>query len=144
MAVTSTIYPHALKHLQLGAINLEEHDIRVALLKASYSPGAHEYWSNVSTHEVSGTGYQAGGKSLANKSVTVNTTTRVATFDADDVNWANSTITARYAVIYNNTPTQSSQKQLICLIDFGEDKVSANGNFTIEWDANGIFRLTTV
>lgn len=144
MTTTSTIYPHVLKHLQLGAINLEGHDIRVALLKASYSPGAHEYWSDVSTHEVSGAGYQAGGKSLANKSVTVNTTTGVATFDADDVNWADSTITARYAVIYNNTPEQSDQKQLICIIDFGEDKISTSGNFTIEWDANGIFRLTIV
>src|SRR5690606_42030455 len=98
MAVTSTIYPHALKHLQLGAINLEGHDIRVALLKASYSPGAHGYWSNVSTHEVSGAGYQAGGNSLANKSVSANTTTADATFDADYVIWFNSTSTASYAV----------------------------------------------
>jgi hypothetical protein len=30
---------------------------------------------------------------------------------------------------------------LICYIDFGSDKVSSAGNFTITWDAEGILNL---
>jgi len=126
-----------------GLVDLDgsgAHDIKVALLSSSYTFNAdHSYWSDVSSYEVSGTGYTAGGQSLNNKSVTKDNANDKAVFDADDVTWSNSTITARYAVLYDNTLIN---KDLIACFDFGEDKSSSNGDFTIQWSANGILDIS--
>ena len=67
---------------------------------------------------------------------------KVMTFDADDVAWANSTITARYAVIYDATPAADADKKLLAYVDFGADKSSSSGTFQITWNASGIFTVT--
>lgn len=111
-------------------------DIKVALLANTYTFNSdHNVFADVSTHEISGTGYTAGGVSLTNKTVTQNDTSDKGVFDADDVTWTNATITARYAVIYNNTLTN---KDLVGVVDFGGDVSVTNGNLTIQWNANGI------
>jgi hypothetical protein len=92
------------------------------------------------TNEVSGTGYTTGGTALTSKTLTYTAATNVIMFDAADVTWASSTITARYAVIYDDTP--ASNKPLLGYVDFGADQSSSNGNFTITWDVNGIFTIT--
>ena len=61
-------------------------------------------------------------------------------FDADDVAWTTSTLTARYAIIYKSTGT-SSTSPLIGYIDFSSDKSSVTGTFTIQWNAEGILNL---
>ena len=88
----------------------------------------------------SGNPIVAGGASLANKAVTQDNTNNKGVFDADDVTWSTSTITARGAVLYKSTGTASTSA-LICYIDFGSDKSSAGGNFTIQWNASGILTL---
>jgi hypothetical protein len=115
--------------------------IKVALLSSSYTPnqGTHAVYSDVSTYEVAGTGYTTGGATLANKTATLDTTNKVVVLDADDVTWANSTITARYAVVYDAT---AGNNNLIGYIDLVSDQASNNGNFVIQWDATGIVRLT--
>lgn len=111
-------------------------DIKVALLANTYNFNSdHNVFADVSSHEISGTGYTAGGVSLTNKTVTQNDTSDKGVFDADDVTWTNATITARYAVIYNNTLTN---KDLVGVVDFGGDVSVTNGNLTIQWNANGI------
>jgi len=62
--------------------------------------------------------------------------------DADDTTWSSSTITARYAVIYDASPATNATRPLIGYVDFGSDQSSSNGNFTITWDATGIVRIT--
>ena len=93
-------------------------------------------------NEVSGTGYTSGGYTLANKTNTYNSGTNVIVLDADDVTFASSTITARYAVVYDATPATNATRPLIGYVDFGSDQSSSNGNFTITWDATGIVRIT--
>jgi len=124
-----------------GSIDLDTDDIQVALVTSSYTPNidTHDNFDDI-TNEVSGTGYTAGGADLANEAVTVDTTDDEGVFDADDVTWSSSTITARGAVLYKNTGTPSTSK-LICYFDFGSDKVSSSGNFTIAWNAEGILNL---
>lgn len=56
--------------------------------------------------------------------------------DFDDVTWSSSTITARIAVLYYNTGTASTSP-VIAYNDFGEDKSSSSGNFTVGLDATG-------
>lgn len=91
------------------------------------------------TNEVSGTGYTAGGATLAGAAVTLSGTTAVVDFT--DPSWSNSTITARGALIYNSSKTNKA----VAVIDFGADKTSTSGPFTITFPtpdaANGLIRI---
>ena len=57
--------------------------------------------------------------------------------DADDAEWITATITARYAVIYKDTGTAGTSR-LLYLADFGSDKTSTLGSFTVQWPSQGI------
>jgi hypothetical protein len=78
------------------SIDLDTDTIKVLLVTSAYTPDqdAHTKRSDV-TNEVSGTGYTAGGATLANKSVSADTTDNEGVSDADDSTWGSSTITAR-------------------------------------------------
>jgi hypothetical protein len=125
-------------------IDWDSDTIKVALLTNAYTPNqdAHDYFDDVVANQVTGTGYTSGGNTLANKTNTYNSATNVIVLDADDVTWASSTITARYAVIYDATPATDATRPLIGYVDFGSDQSSSNGNFTITWDSTGIVRVT--
>lgn len=124
-----------------GSIDLDTDTIKVALVTSSYTPNqdTHDFFDDV-TNEVTGTGYTAGGASLASKVVSVDTTDNEGVFDAADVTWSTSTITARGAVIYKSTGTASTSA-LICYLDFGSDQSSSAGDFTISWNSEGIVNL---
>ena len=120
------------------ALDLDNDTIKIMLVTSSYTPdfGAHDFKDDV-TNEVSGTGYTAGGNTLG--SVTLTQTGGTITFDAADTSWSSSTITAaRGAVIYDDTVASDP---LIAYIDFGSDFSSANGTFTIAFNAGGIFTI---
>ena len=96
------------------------------------------------TNEVTGTNYTAGGNSLTNLGVvTSNNTasTGVGFTDFSDTTWTNATITARGALIYNTTPSANSNANTtltnaaVCALDFGSDKTSTAGDFTIIFPA---------
>jgi hypothetical protein len=132
------------KYQQLGdtgvtPINLKTDTIKVALLTSSYTPDIdnHNFLSDVNANEVSGTGYTAGGATLANPSITKDTTNDRAYLDADDTTWANSTLTARYAVLYKSTGTAATSV-LIGYIDFGANKSTVGDTFYIQWAAPGV------
>lgn len=128
--------------IQNGSIDMDTDTIKCALVTSTYSPNidTHVFWSDV-TNEVSGTGYTAGGATLASVTVTQDNTNDRGVVDAADVTWSTATITARAAVLYKSTGT-SSTSPLICYIDFGSDQSSSGGNFVIQWNASGIFALT--
>jgi hypothetical protein len=125
-------------------IDWDSDTIKVALLTNAYTPNqdGHDYFDDVVANQVTGTGYTSGGNTLANKTNTYNSATNVIVLDADDTTWASSTITARYAVIYDATPATDATRPLIGYVDFGSDQSSSNGNFTITWDSTGIVRVT--
>lgn len=124
-----------------GGIDLDTDTIKVALVTSTFAPNidTEEDFADV-TNEVSGTGYTAGGAALANKTVSIDDTDDEGVFDADDVTWSSSTITARGAVVYKDTGTPATSL-LICYLDFGSDKSSSSGNFTIQWGSEGILNL---
>ena len=103
------------------------------------SPDTHTYFSDL-TNEVSGTGYTAGGATLASKTLTQDNTNDRGVADAADTTWAASTITARYAAVYKSTGTPSTSA-VIGIIDFGADKSSSATDFVIQYHANGIVYL---
>lgn len=141
--MASKLYGNFLLKALNKEVDFDTDTIKVALLSSSYTPDqdAHDYFNDVSTYEVTGTGYTSGGNTLASKTATYDSATNVIVLDAADTTWSSSTITARYAVIYDATGT-SSTSALIGYVDFGSDQSSTNGNFTITWDSTGIVRIT--
>lgn len=142
--MASKLYGQFIQQSFNKEIDWDSDTIKVALLNNTYTPDqdAHNYYDDVVAYEVTGTGYTAGGITLANKTNTYNSATNVIVLDADDVTWASSTITARYAVVYDATPATNATRPLIGYVDFGSDQSSSNGNFTITWDSTGIVRVT--
>lgn len=142
MAVTAKLYGSFPAKLANAEIDWDSDTIKVALTTSTYTPDqdTHDYFNDV-TNQVTGTGYTAGGATLASKTVTYTSGTNTQTFDAADVTWSSSTITARYAVIYDATSGVSSTSALIGYVDFGADVVSSGGDFTIQWNASGIFTI---
>jgi len=91
------------------------------------------------TNEVAGTGYTAGGLALTNVTPTTSGTT--AYVDFADATWSTATITARGALIYNS----SKSNKAVAVLDFGADKTSTAGDFTVQFPAfdatNAIVRI---
>ena len=92
------------------------------------------------TNEVSGTNYVAGGNTLTISQVPTSTGT-TAFLDFADTTWANATITARGALIYK----VGGGDPAVAVLDFGSDKTSTAGDFTIVFPAadssNAIIRI---
>ena len=98
-----------------------------------------------SSNEVANSGtYAAGGGSLTNISPTTSGTTAFADFD--DISFTSATINARGALIYNSTPTHTYTNPSVVVLDFGGDKISTSGTFTIQFPtadaSNAIIRIS--
>lgn len=83
------------------------------------------------TGEVSGTGYTAGGKTLtistSPTSGTNSSNVVTAYISFADIDWTNSTFTARGALIYNSSKSNKS----VAVLNFGSDKTVNNDTFEI-------------
>ena len=77
----------------------------------------------------SGTNYTSGGAALTNVTPTTSGTT--AFCDFNDLTFGTATITARGCMIYNSSDSNKS----VATIDFGGDKTSTAGDFTIVFPA---------
>jgi len=140
--MASLIYNDFKESIMNGSIDLDTDTIKVALVTSSYTPDqdAHDFFDDV-TNEVSGTGYTAGGATLASKTVTQDNTNNRGVFDAADTSWTNTSIASiRGAVIYKSTGTASTSR-LIAYIDFATDYAVINGTFQITWHADGILYI---
>ena len=105
---------------------------------ASFTAATTAY---TATNEVVGTGYSAGGGTLTNVTPSASGTTAFADFA--DLTFSTATITARGAMIYNDTAAGNPS---VVILDFGSDKTSTAGDFTIVFPAadatNAIIRIT--
>jgi hypothetical protein len=111
---------------------------KIALYTSSATLGAATT-AYTTSNEVTGTGYSAGGNTLTNVTPTSSGTT--AFTDFADTTFANATITARGALIYNSSATNAA----VVVLDFGADKTSTAGDFTIQFPtadaSNAIIRI---
>jgi hypothetical protein len=121
----------------------KEHDMdtdtfKIALFTSAATLDASTTAYDV-TNEVSGTGYTAGGATLAGGAIATSGTT--AYVDFTDASWAAATFTARGAVIYNSSVSDKA----VCVIDFGGDFTVTAGTFTISFPtadaSNALIRL---
>ena len=96
------------------------------------------------TDETTGTNYTAGGANLTNTGVSKTETSVTAGTgftDFSDLTFSNVTVTARGALIYNNTPSANGisgavPNAAVAVLDFGADKTSTAGDFTIIFPTN--------
>ena len=127
----------------LPASGLEsETAVSVAMITDSATPdfSTHNFWDDLESNEVSGTGYTAGGATLTSTELSVSS--GVLTYDAADVSWSSSTISnAMAAVGYFDRGGATSADELIFLSDFVTAASTTNGTFTIQWNASGIFTI---
>jgi hypothetical protein len=108
---------------------------------ASFTAATTAY---TATNEVGNSGsYAAGGGTLTRINPTVSGTT--AFTDFADLTFTSATITARGALIYNSTPTHTYTNPVAVVLDFGSDKTSTSGDFTIVFPtadaSNAIIRI---
>ena len=147
MAITTNAITNSFKEDILQGI----HDFTVstgdtfklALYDSSASIGADTTSYAVGiTGQVGDTGqYVAGGGALVNALVSVNGTT--AFVDFNDLSFTGVTLTARGALIYNDTQAGDPS---VCVLDFGGDKTATAGTFTIQFpaanDTQAIIRIS--
>lgn len=138
MAITQAICKSFKQELLGGTHDLDTDTLKVALYTSSATLD-NTTTAYSSTNEISGTGYSAGGATLAGAAIALSGTT--ATLDFTDTAWSSATFTARGALIYNS----SKSNKAIAVIDFGGDVGVSGGTFTIVWPtadaSNAIIRL---
>jgi len=105
---------------------------------ASFNAATTAY---TASNEVSNSGtYTAGGGTLTNVTPTTSGTTALTDFA--DITFTSATITARGALIYNDTAAGDPS---VIVLDFGSDKSSTSGDFQIVFPtadaSNAIIRI---
>ena len=146
MAVTAKLYAGFFLASFNKEIDVNSDALKAMLTTGGYTPDqdAHDYKNDV-TNEVTGTGYTAGGATLANVTVTYTSATNKVKIDADDASWPSSSITLPAngsAVVYDSTPATDATRPLICYQQTDTQVQSTSGTFTVQWHADGICEVT--
>ena len=119
--------------------NSSGNTFNIALYTSSASLGAGTT-AYTTSNEVSGTNYTAKGQALTNVTPTASSTTALPDFT--DETFSNVTLTARGALIFNDS---ASGDPAVCVLDFGSDKSASSGDFTVVFPAadasNAIIRI---
>ena len=142
MAISQAVCTSFKQELLVGTHNFTASSgdtFKIALYTSSASLGASTTAFSTS-NEVSDSGsYSSGGGSLT--SVTPTTSGTTAICDFADISFTSATITASGALIYNS----SQSNKAVAVLDFGGDKTSTSGTFTILFPtadaSNAILRL---
>jgi len=126
MAITSAICNSFKQELLVEGHNLTNgsDSIKLALYTSSATLGAGST-AYVTTGQSTGTNYSAGGQALTNVTPALSGSTAVCDF-ADET-FSTATVTARGCLLYNST----NSNKALCAIDFGGDKTSTAGDFTV-------------
>ncbi len=146
MAISQTVCTVAIAALWGGTLDVDTDVLKIALYTSAATLGV-DTTVYTTTNEVTGTGYVAGGNTLAGAVIATAaataTTPPVVYIDFTDSTWTGSTITARGALIYDSTRANMA----VAVLDFGADKTTANQPFTVVFPAatgtNAILRAST-
>ena len=128
MAITQAIATVFKQDLMSPGGNLAALTLKCALYDNTASLAANTtVYDTANEISSSGTNYTTGGNALTNVAITVDGTTAI--FDADNVTFANATISAQAALLYNANNSNSA----IAVLDFGGVKTSTNGTFELQF-----------
>ena len=147
MAITQAMTTSFKAELMLGVHDFRDASgdtFKIALYLSTADIDANTT-AYTATNEASGTNYSAGGVALTNTGVSatnINANTGTGFTDFSDATFGNVTVTARGALIYNTTPSANGvantalTNAAVCVLDFGSDKTSTDGDFTIIFPTN--------
>lgn len=121
----------------------KEHDLNTDVIKLALFTSAATLGASTTaysaTNEVIGTGYSAGGNTLAGGALATSGTTAYA--DYTDTQWTTATFTANGCLIYNS----SASNKAISTHAFGGDQTVAAATFTLQFPtadaSNAIIRI---
>ena len=141
MAITQAMAASFKVQLLNGQQNFSANTFKLALYTSSASLDENTT-AYTTSNEVPSTGnYSAGGNTLT-VSVTPTNSGNVAYISFANTSWANATITANGALIYNANLANAA----VAVLAFGGDKTSTNGTFAVNFPtadaSNAIIRLT--
>lgn len=147
MAITQAMCTSFKQELLQGKhdfTNSTGHTFKLALYTSSATLGASTTDYSATNEVANGNGYTTTGTALTNVTPTTSGTT--AFTDFADLTFSSATITANGALIYNTTTGGgSSTTDAVCVLAFGGDKSSTNGDFTIQFPtadaSNAIIRI---
>jgi hypothetical protein len=129
MAIAQAMCSSFKQQILLGEHDMDTDTFKIALYTSAATLSAATTVYSTSD-EVVGTGYTAGGNTLTGATVSLSGTT--AFVDFSDSSWTTATITARGALIYNS----SKSNKAVAVLDFGSDKISTGGTFTVQFPVN--------
>ena len=142
MAITQAMcssFKQELLESKHNFLNSVGNTFKIALYTSSASLDASTK-AYTTSNEVSGTNYTAKGNTLTRVNPSLDGTTAITDFA--DTTWSSSTITARGALIFNE---DTSGDTSVLVLNFGADKTSTAGDFTIAFPAadasNAIIRI---
>ena len=128
MAITQAIATVFKQDLMSPGGNLAALTLKCALYtNAATLNATTAAYATANEISASGTNYTTGGNALTNVAISVDGTTAI--FDADNVTFANATISAQAALLYNANNANSA----IAVLDFGGVKTSTNGTFELQF-----------
>jgi hypothetical protein len=130
MAITQAMCSSFKQQLLLAEHDMDTDTFKIALYTSAATLDASTTVYTTSNEVATGGGYTAGGNTLAGATVSLTGTT--AFVDFSDTSWSTATITARGALIYNS----SKSNKAVAVLDFGSDKISTGGTFTIQFPTN--------
>jgi hypothetical protein len=134
-------------HTRTGSSAISADAFKIALYTNSSSFDA-DTTGYTTSEEISGTNYTAGGNTLASATIGLadnSSSVPTAFVDFADTTWSTATITnARGALIYNSTlatagtgsTTNHAANPAVAIINFGGDKSSSAGDFTVQFPTN--------
>ena len=136
MAVTQA-FCNSAKQDFLNGVHATGDTYKVALYNSASATLDKTTTAYTSSGEVSGSGYTAGGATIANRVVGASGDTAYLSFD--DAVWPSATITADSALIYNS----SKSNKAICVLSF-TSATSTNGTWTLDFPAVGATALLRI
>ena len=142
MAITQamcTSFKQELLEAKHNFLNSGGSTFQIALYTSSASLAA-DTTAYTTSNEVSGTGYTAKGNTLTRVNPSTSGTTALTDFS--DSTWSSASITARGALIFNDS---ASGDPSVCVLDFGADKTASSGDFVVVFPtadaSNAIIRI---
>lgn len=136
MAITQAIC-NSYKQEILSGVHTSAHVYKIALYTSTATMDASTT-VYATTNEITGTGYSAGGATLAGFTTALTSSTANLTWS--DPSWASATFTARGALIYNS----SVSNKAVMVIDFGSDITATAGTFTVDLPPSGATALIRI
>lgn len=149
MADSADMFSKGIKRILEASIDLDADTIKVMLLKDTFTPAmdTHEFVDDASgandliDHEYTGANYVR--KTLLNADVIA--ITAGGKFDADDLTWTSlgsSGTGVKYAAVFKDAGVGDTSNPVICLFTLDPARDPGGGNWTLSFDAGGLFDAT--